>query len=340
MGGAQSKSNITNTVNQVIDNKIDLTAIKETTYKNIINTMTENSSSCAANAKSSQDQSTTIGSISNLKGARIGGGTQKQSSKLSLSCVDVTTIQNNMANDIANAFSTQLESKFDTEAMAKLEGNAKAQAQNGVASFGLTNSEANVNNTYNLNISNNISKTMKDIINNEVQRNFNVKTLKDRLATLQQEQKSRLVIGSITDSENLDLGNAMQIQESELVMSAVSKDETINSTIDKIANQLNSIDVSGVTSKASGDLSGKAESEAKQTGMEAIAATLANFFGTFFKGYFGMIIAVVVVIMIIIVVFFMTGGQDTLQQGLSKIGGGKKNIEYAHLVNVFKKLNN
>lgn len=338
MGSSSSKSTVTNTVSQVIDNKVDLTAIKETTYKNIINTMTENSSSCSASSKSLQEQSTVIGSISGVNNVKIGGGTQQQTSKLSLSCVDVTVIQNSIANDISSAFTNQLETKFDTDAMAKLEANAKSQSQNGVASFGTSSSSSNTNNIYNLNISNNISQTMKDIINNEIQQNFSVKTLKDRLATLQQEQKSKLVIGSIVNSENLDLGNATQTQDGELIMTAVSKDETINSTIDKIANQLNTISTTGVTTKATSEVKGTAESESKQKGVDSIVDSITGMLSSLFSSWVYIVIAVVVLIAIIGVVFFMTGGQETLQKGLDKIQGGEKNIKYASLINVFNKM--
>jgi transcriptional regulator NrdR family protein len=253
----------------------------------------------------------------------------------------VTKTENNMANDIANAFSTQLETKFDNDAMAKLEANAKAQAEGGFLPLGSTTSDSNVSNTYNVNISNKISKTMKDMITNEIQRNFSTKSLKERLSTLQQQQKTKLVIGSIEDSENLDLGNASQNQDAELLMKAVSEDTTINKTIDKITNQLNSISVDDVTSKASGDLKGTATSEAKQKGLDSIVDSIMGFFSGLFKGYFAVIIVIVVVICIIGVVFFMTGGQETLQQGLSKIGGGYvSKSEYSALVRVFENIKN
>lgn len=341
MGGASSKSTVTNTVNQVIDNKIDLTTIKETVNKNIINTLTENASSCSANLIASQEQSTTIGSMKGVKGGKIGGGSQVQKTKISLSCVDVTKTENNIANDIANAFATQLETKFDTDAMAKLEANAKTQAEGGFLPLGSTSSDSNVSNTYNLNISNKISKTMKDMITNEVQRNFSTKNLKERLSTLQQQQKTKLVIGSIEDSENLDLGNAMQNQDADLLMTAISEDATINKTIDKVVNQLNSIDVTGVKSKAAGDLKGYAASEAKQKGFDAIVDSIMGFFSGLFKGYFAVIIAIVIVVCIIGVVFFMTGGQETLQQGLDKIGGRLDKIgggKYSPLIRVFENI--
>lgn len=341
MGGASSKSTVTNTVNQVIDNKVDLTAIKETINKNIMNTITENASSCSASVLQSQEQTTTVGSIKGTKGSKIGGGTQDQRAKLSLSCVDVTKVENNMANDIANAFSTQLETKFDTSAMAKLEANAKTQAESGFLPLGSTSSDSNVSNIYNLNISNKISKTMKDMITNEIQRNFHSKTLKERLSSMQQQQKAKTIIGSIEDSENLDIGNVTQTQDADLVMKAVAEDITINKTIDKITNQLNSISVNGVTSKASGDLSGTATSEAKQKGLDSIVDSIMGFLSGLFKGYFVVIIIVVVVICIIAVVFFMTGGQETLQQGISAAqgmkGGYLSNVECDVLANVFNK---
>jgi hypothetical protein len=348
MGGSESKSSVTTNVKQVIDNQTDIKMIKETVNKNIMNTMTEQASSCTAAAIAKQTQKTKVGNIKGLKRGKIGGGDQEQKVKVKLSCVDVSKIENNMANDVANAFASQLETKFDTSAMAKLEGNAKTQAEGGFLPLGSTKTDSNVSTNYDLNVSNKISKTMHDMITNETQRNFHTKTLKERLATLQAEQAMETEVGNIEDSEDLEIGGGKQKQDAELIMEAIAEDQTINKTIDKIANQLNSIDVTGVTTKAATEVTASATSEAKQKGFDSIVDSITGMIGGIFKGWFGMMMIGLIVVCVIGVVFFMTGGQETLQQGMTlaadKMGGGsnptgiKMNKSDKNLVYAFKSL--
>jgi hypothetical protein len=344
MGGAESKSAVTTNVSQVIDNQVDLKMIKETTNKNIMNTMTVNSASCSAAAAAKQTMKTKVGNISGLKKGKIGGGDQEQKVSLQLSCIDTSKIENNIANDIANAFASQLETKFDNNAMAKLEANAKTQAEGGMLPLGSTSTDSNVTTNYNLNVSNKISKTMKDMITNETQKNFSVKTLKERLAQLQAEQVLETEVGNITDSEDLEIGGGKQKQTADLIMKAISEDQTINKTIDKITNQLNSISVDGVTSKAISDVSATATSEAKQKGFDSIVDSITGMIGGIFKGWMGLMMVGLVVIAIIVGIFFFTGGQETLQQGMtlaaSKMGGGAKVLSKndMEIVSAFKSL--
>lgn len=341
MGGAQSKSTVTTNVKQVIDNQVDLKMIKETVNKNIMNTLTEQASSCTASTLAKQQQTTKVGNIKGLKGGKIGGGEQEQTVKVKLSCVDVSKVENNMANDVANAFANQLETKFDTDAMAKLETNAKSQAQGGMLPLGSTSTDANVTTNYQLNISNKISKTMKDMITNETQRNFSTKTLKERLATLQAEQVMKTEVGDIEDSENLQIGGGKQKQDADLIMEAIAQDETINKTINKIANQLNNIDTTGITTKASTEVTASATSEATQKGVDSIVDSITSMISGIFKGWFGILIIGLIVICVIAIVFFMTGGQETLQQGMTlaadKMGGGS--YKYIGLGEAFRSLN-
>lgn len=332
IGESKSTSNITNTVNQKIINEVDLKTIKESVNKNIMNTITENSSSCSAAISQDQEQVNVIGGIKggNVNIAEI---SQSQRAKLSLSCVDVSKIENNLANDVANAFSTQLESKFDTDAMAKLDANAKTQASTGAFALGSSSSDSNVSNTYNLNVSNKISKTMKDMISNEIQRNFNTKTLKARLANMQQKQKQTNLITQL-DGANLDIGKIGQDQDADLVMKAVSEDSTITNTIDKVMSQLNSISTEGVTTKASGDASAKTDTSAQAKGVDSLLDSFFSGLSSLKYVFIMLIIGAVVAIGI----FFFTGGQETLQKGIDKAAGGRiSNFECNELINVFKK---
>lgn len=327
MGGSESKSTVKNEVNTVIDNEVDIKMIKETVNKNIMNTIKEQASSCSAAVQAKQKQKRKVG---NVKGGSVTFGKSRQEQKvsLSLSCVDVTKSENNMANDIAQAFESQLETKFDTQAMAKLEGNAKAQATTGALALGSTSTDSNVENIHNLNISNKISKTMKDMVTNEIQRNFHTKTLKERISNLQAEQAIEEEVGDVEDAE-VTFEGGEQVQDVTLVMEAIAEDTSINNTIDKIATQLNSIDTTGVTTSAKTEATATAESISESKGVDSVVdsvfsgvAGVISSIGGIFGQFTWIIIAVVIGIVAILGVFFMTGGQETLQAGIAKAGGG------------------
>jgi hypothetical protein len=344
MGATESKSTITNTVNQNIINNTDLQMIKENITKNNIEAITKSSASCSAQIQAQQLQEVTLGNVGG--DLNFTGGAQDQTVILNLSCVQLSKVQNDMAQNIANAFGSQIETKFDTEAMAKLEANAKSDSTRGALAVGSSSSESNVNNTYNLNVKNNISQTMKDIIVNETNKTFNTEKMQKALSTINSKQEQIIKAGDVGKNANIEMGE--QKQKVELFMKAVQEDETINSSIDKIANQLNSISSAGVTTKASGDIKATATSEATAKGVDSVIDSFFSGIANIFGQFKWIIIAAVIGIVLIGVVFFLTGGQETLQKGIEtageKMGGGSRigvneiNKNNINLVHAFKSL--
>ena len=348
MGGSHSTASSTSTVKQVINNTSDITAIKESVNKNIMNTITNNSSTCSAAAQANQKMKTVVGNISGVHGGQFGGGTQTQQVSLNLSCVDVVKDQNDMANNVANAFTNQLSTKFDNAAMNKLQNNASAQASAGTLAIGGgSGSNTSTNQNLDLNVSNNVNQTMKDIITNETQRNFNTNTLATKIASLQAAQAMDTEVGNVSDSSDIQVGGGSQTQAASLVMSAVSEDSTINKTVDAITNALNNISTTGVTTEATSDLSSSATSESHTAGLNDLASSI---FGGIFGGIAGVfgsmqnfLIIAVIGVVIVLAIFFFTGGQETLQQGIKAAADAKGgNLSYnksdIELVKAFKSI--
>jgi hypothetical protein len=171
--------------NKKIIDEIGGRQIKEDVTNNIMNKMTEQASSCSAQMAAKQKMKTKVGDIMGLKVLKIGGGQQEQQVSLQLSCIDVSSkLENNMANIIANIVSQYLVKKFDDTSMLKLENNLKNQMSIGKFPLGSTTVDTNVTQNYNFNISVKMPFTIKNIIVNEINKNFSTKTLKERVANL------------------------------------------------------------------------------------------------------------------------------------------------------------
>lgn len=321
--GAKTQSTIENTVNQEILNKTDIQMIKENIAKNNISIMTDKAATCSAQQVASQTQDVKFGDVGG--DFNINMGDQKQKVKLQLSCIQLNEIQNNLAQSISNNIAEKLNTKFDTEAMAKLEGDAEAKAKSGFLPMGSSSADTNVKNTYNLNLKNDISKTMKNIIVNETNRSFNTKTLQQSLASAIALQNQRIEAAKVAGNVNIKMGS--QDQDIDTFFKAVQQDKTTNSTVDNIANILNTISSEGVTAKAATDVKAATKAESEQKGIDSLIDAI-------FGPMKWIIIAGVVGVVIIGVIFFMTGGQETLQMGIEKMAGGK----YSDLISGFKKI--
>ena len=335
MGNTQSSTTVNNTVKQSILNKSDITTIKENITNNIMNSITNKSSSCSASANNDQTKNTTIGTISGVKNLKVGSGTMDQNVTLKLSCIDITSVQNQMATDIQNAFATQLNNKFDTEAMNKIDSNAKSQAERGAITmpFSGSSSSSNSNTNYELSNTNISSQTMKDIVNNNIQKTFNTSTLSEKIGYLQQQQKASVTILSIADSENLDLNSVSMRQDASLVLDAITNDSTINTTTDNIITELNGISTTDVKSKAASDVKSEASSSAKSVGLESIVKDLlegtTQMLGGIMSGLSGLLGGPILIILLVVgavfLVFWLNGGSETTQgviQNMSPAGAG------------------
>lgn len=301
-GSSKSVSSDVTNVKQVIDNSTDLKVIKDNINKNIINTITKNSTTCSASTQAKQKKKLVINSISGVNNLNIDEGSQTQKVTLNLACVNVIKDENDMANDVANAFADHLATKFDTGAMAKLEANAKSKSKSGFLSLGSSNSDSNVTQNYKLNITNKINQTMKDIITNETQRNFNTKNLAVSISNLQASQAMDQEYGSISNSSNINLKMGNQNQITDLLMKAISNDSTINNTIDKITNKLNDISTTGVTTKSSLQTKSSTSASSKTSGVDSIFSSLESLF---MGNMMLFILGPIILIIIIVALYFM-----------------------------------
>ena len=85
---SNTATNVTN--NQKIINDTQLTTIKSNTYKNIMNNVNKDASTCSASTGQSQNVDLDFGDIEGT--VNVGGVSQSQTAKLNFSCVNTAKI--------------------------------------------------------------------------------------------------------------------------------------------------------------------------------------------------------------------------------------------------------
>jgi hypothetical protein len=340
MGGSESKVSQKQEVEQNMVNNTDIKMIKKNVNKSMMNVITKKSASCSAQMVNKQKQELDLGDVGG--DLVVGGGDQTIKATLQLKCVQLGKIQNDLARTIANNYSEQLNSKFDTSAMAKLGAEANAKAKSGFLPLGKSSSDVNIENKYKLNVTNNINKTMKNIIVNETNKTFNTDSMQKALSIAQNSQEQVIKATKVGGDAKVHFGNQeMAVKQ---FMDAVQRDEATNKTIDNITNQLNSISTTGVSTKAATTVTAKGTATSEAKGFDSIVDSITGMIGGIFKGWTSMIIIGLIVVAVIVGIFFMTGGQETLQQGIEAASGGSMNgggIDSGKFYcALFKKLNN
>jgi len=317
--GAKTSTNITQTTRQEVVNDTDLKLIKNNTYKNIMNQINKDASVCAANSAQLQDIKAKIGKIHG--DWNITGTTQKQSSMLDFSCVNVQNMTDDFASDIGQEFSDNLTTNYDTTALAELGANADSAAKSGFLPLSSTTSDSNVNQNTNINISNKINKTIQTGITNEIKKNFTSEKLNSCVSNASQKQKqdyeSEEVMG------NVNMFNLSQEQALNTVTNCVQEDVSLNKTIDKIGTVLNTISNDGVKTTTASSDTGKASSSAIAQGFNDLIDGILDAF----TGPFKWLIIGGIIIAIGIVIFLMSpAGQKATSRAMDiaekKMKGG------------------
>jgi hypothetical protein len=321
--GATANTTTTTNVDKVFNNSTDLTLIKETVNKNIMNRITEDAKSCSASTAQNQLIDLKFGDIAG--DFNLSGVSQTQTAKMNFSCVNMAKYENESATDLANAFTNQLETKFDTEALDKLESNAAGQAVNGFLPTASSTVNTNVNTNLNVSVNNSIKKTMRDAIANEVQKNFTTKTVNACISNLVQEQVYRQSVGNV--GGNVNIKNITQEQFIDSVANCVNKNDDINRTVDKVANVLNTINTDGVKAKSTSDIKATAEGKAESKGVDSVIDSVFGGIAGIFSSMTGIIIVAVIGFVLVAAIgayFLLKTDPETRKAltGQKKMGGG------------------
>ena len=297
MGAAVSSVSSTMTVNQSIVNNDDLQDIKRTTNDNITNIISKAALSCAATTSQVQKAG---GSFGNVKGNfDFGNVNQEQTSTVDFSCVNINDQSNDIANTIANTVATHISTNISTATQTKLAQAATAQAKVGELPIGtISASEAKTNTKYNIHYKTNINETLKDIINNVIEKNVTTNTAQSCLASANQIQSNFFKAGNIAGS--VDIGDTSQKQTLKVVTQCLNKNMNVNTAIDKIANTLNTIVSNTIKNKAKLAAKTTTGAIARTKGISSVLPDVSKDLGALYP-----IVIAIVVCSIIVAIIYM-----------------------------------
>ncbi|ATZ80311.1 hypothetical protein BMW23_0253 [Bodo saltans virus] len=294
-GCSSTTTTVNNNVDQKIINSTDLKVIQDNTYQNITNIVNNSAKNCGAAIAQSQSV------LNNAKisgDLNLSGVDQSQSASLNFSCVNLTSSQNNIAQEISTAVQNELANKYSVTAMGELGARAESAASTGAFSLGSSSSNSNVNNNYNLTNINTVNKTLSTSINNIVQNNFTTNSMQTCISNVAQSQS---VGDNVTVGGNANVHGINQEQTASLISKCIQEDKTLNATLNKIASNMNNVNADGVTVQASAAVSGSGSSSAVSKGLDDLVASIGGVFGSFTNIFVYAIIGIVVIIVIIVV---------------------------------------
>lgn len=291
--GSTSNTTITTDVSQKIINDTNINLIKNNIYKNTLNYINKDASNCGSSIQQQQNVSTDIGEITG--NISISGIKQIQQSNNNFSCVNISKYANNIAQDISDATVANIIDNNDTNVINKLEQNAESSASTGFLALSATTSDANIQNNYNINQTNKINKTIANTINNEINKTFETANLQTCINNVAQTQSINAKAKKI--SGDVSISDISQEQTAQSIANCINNNESINATIDNIANTINNISTTKLSNKSETEIKNVAKSEAVTKGLDDLINSL---FGNLQNIVIIGIIIVVIIISLII----------------------------------------
>jgi len=317
MGSSQSSTaSAATTVRKEIINENEINIIKKNTTENIMNSVVNSTSSCAAQATTSQSANVNVGNVTGV--LMLGNTDQTQAVKFALSCIQVDSIQNDLANDISSSFMNQLSTQYDSATLDKIDANAVSAATSGFGAgltspFGSVESGTSNNTNYDFKQKTTNRKNLESIVHNVINKNFTTNEMKTCISTLKAEQNANVTTGDI--SGVAIRGDVKQDQTVEFKTKCIQENKSINKTIDTIKDLMNT--VTADTTKITTGLDSKTTSSSTAKSSGPIDA-LGDLFGGIFGGIFGGLESITPLLIVLAVIAMFAFGYYMYKTNSSK----------------------
>jgi hypothetical protein len=200
MGGASSKSSISQEVDTLVVNKNEVNVLNEQLNTVQVNTIMKEAQTCSASI--TQDQ------LVKSKGLKSAGKltiniSQLQHSDLSFSCVNATKVRNEIANQMASNIMQNLETSTSTDILNKMGSLAASKSESGSLALPWGGSDTQ-NNLSQIVKSTNVTDNKKNIsaiVKNAIENTFTVDNVKKCISMAGQAQA---VVFEDTRGEEID----------------------------------------------------------------------------------------------------------------------------------------
>lgn len=257
MGGSNSTSN--QSVSTNIVNKSYMDTLNKTVMESAVSTMINNASTCssAVNQNNSCDMSgTTVGGDFNFS------GNQSNKAKVDFSCIQASTTSTAMATEMGAAMVAEMKSLSGSEAAANLNNAAAASNKNGFGSIGGgANSTTNTNS--NTNVTNDTIAHVENIFQQNLSNSFTANTVNECIGKTTQSNSQNLSNMNIKGNAKVECFQANTLEQ---VQECKQLNEAINTTTQKVLQELGLKVSTENTTKATTEAKSSATSENVSTG--------------------------------------------------------------------------
>lgn len=330
MGGASSKAYAKNENNQIIVNRNELNILNEQVNEVISKSVIDSSKSC--NSMVNQLQLLDLSGCEtegNLDVSNIGF---KQTAAVDFSCIQISDVQNQVAQEMLSEIMSSVKSSMDITSLNTLTAKADALAKQGFLGIGGSKAESATENIYNLNVSNESTQNLENIVKNSINSEFKANDVQNCINTITQRQ--------IINARNCKAGGDINVnrikyeQAVEAMIECIQKSEIANKIINKIATELVEVVEADTTGEITVEQESTSEAEARTEGpldamaniINAACAPCGQLFGSSGTGFSSICCVILVVIILLGVIgYFIYGsvnkGSSTAnpQYGPSKI---------------------
>jgi hypothetical protein len=308
MGNKVSRANSDNSTNITQVEKSTVNLLNKQINDVTANSMIKSSSSASSFTKISQDLDFAGCKIAgNLN---IDGGGQDAKAYINFDVIEVSKVENKVAQEMFSKIMSTLKSKLDSKTLAEMDAAAKGSLNTGFNPFG-AKVQSNSINSFGINTMSEDNQNIRNVVKQAINVNFDVETSQSCIDEQVVEQKADFE--NCTVGGNVNMNNYTQNASVENVGKCLLKQGVANTIVNKAAADLGVETVSEL----------KAETKVKQKGTSSASLT-ATLFGGMGSAASGISIACLVIVALFVAyraysgtIGSSGGGMSPLQIGLS-----------------------
>lgn len=226
--------NASTTTTQVYDSTIINKNDLDLTNKSVTNTITNNVISDAKTCSSSMNlgQYIDISGITTTMDVNIGTIEQIQRSSLTFKCVQLSKIQNFLANDIRNSIMNTLNTNFSKRVLDQVEARLPTPPPSPPA---IMTSTAETSSTYRFTDTTEVRKKIQNIVETNIQNNLNTSVIQSCISNVNNNQN--VSISNIT-ARSLGINVIRQDQAATLLADCLQESNIATRILNGVLNQL------------------------------------------------------------------------------------------------------
>lgn len=276
-GCSDSSSTVTQKYDTTVINKSDISLLNETINEFTTNTVVNQ----AANCSSTLTQSNII-EVSNVDAEGdiiIEDVAQDNTGKVSFDCIQKSSFSNEIANGILTKYLDNLNTKYTTDALDKLNAQAASSSSSGFLSTGSASSDTEINTDYKFTNITNTRKNIQNVVRNSIVNNLNLNDVQDCVNTL--KAKNVIAIENSATQGKILIRRIEQRNATDLLTKCIQEKNNSNKITGNLITDLGLTVVDDALLKKSTEISSEASAVAAVTGpLQDLGSMFSGIFGS------------------------------------------------------------